>query len=176
MKYQALFLLLLASSGCDPYRFGFKNNPAYVLDTAFKAITNLDKKSFLEVSGQEALCLYGNETGVAYLKSNFTLDTSNVKLAPKFVSSTYFRNPEYVGYWSYYSERYIVDVSELTSNRLVLQVVVDCNYGTDGEKDVRYLNLKPKKYKTKDCRLVKIIPKDFPGLDASQCGILQVEL
>lgn len=55
MKSFGILLILITVAGCDPYGFGFKKNPAYVLDEAFKAITNQDTETFLEMTGKEAL-------------------------------------------------------------------------------------------------------------------------
>lgn len=176
MKIFILMLLSITAVSCDPYGFGFKVNPAYVIDTAFKAVTNLDKESFLEVSGKEALCLYANESGLSYLKENVLLDATTVKFDPKLVSSQYFKNPAYVGYWSYYTERYLVGVSQRSTGKKVLDVVVDCYYGSAGEKNESYLNLAPKKYRSKECRLTKVVARSFDSLDASKCGVLKVEL
>ena len=70
----------------------------------------------------------------------------------------------------------MVGISHRTSGKKVLDVVVDCYYGSEGEKSERYLNLAPKKYRSKECRLTKVVPRSFESLDASKCGVLKVEL
>lgn len=170
-------IVLLNLVACDPYGFGFKKNPAYVLDEAMKAISNLDDKSFLEVTGKEALCIYGNEIGISYLKSRITFDPGNIKLVPTLLNSLHFTAPAYVGYWSYYHERYQVDITDKRSSEKVFKVIVDCEYGTDSVKNERLINLKKTKYKKKECRLVKVIPQSFPALPlAERCKKLEVSL
>lgn len=177
MKRCALFLLLLSTVACDPYGFGFKKNPAYVLDEAFKAISNLDSETFIEMSGKEALCVYGNQNGIQYLKEKVVLNPENVKLKPTMLETQHFTAPKFVGYWSYYHERYQIDINDKTNNELLLKAIIDCEYGTDGAKSAKLINLKPQKYKKKECRVIKVIPQKFPALPIpSKCDNLRVDL
>lgn len=177
MKSIITILALLAVTACDPYGFGFKKNPAYVLDEAFKAISNLDEESFLEVTGREVLCLYGNIDGIMYLRDRVFITPESVKITPKKLHSQHYKSPKFVGYWSYYNERYIVEIQNKSSNETVLETVIDCDYGTDGAKNDRLVNLDVKKYKMKECRLVKAIPKSFAPLPMTQkCSIFKVDL
>jgi hypothetical protein len=176
MKLLTLFILTLVAA-CDPYGFGFKHNPAYVLDTAFKAVSNLDEKSFLEVSGKEALCLYGNPEGITYLRERLNVDTTNVKINPYALYSKHHEAPEFVGYWSYYTERYMVEILDKRNNGLLIGAVVDCHYGTDGNRNDNLKNLPSKKYKRKECKLTKIIPKTFEALPIThRCQIFKIGL
>jgi hypothetical protein len=161
MKNFGLISILFLFVACDPYGFGFKKNPAYVLDEAFKAVTNQDVESFLEVTSKEALCIYGTTRGIDYLKEAAGLSAENITLKPTVLQTTYYQSPMYVDYWSYYNERYQVDVLDKTNSEVLLKAIVDCDYGVEGEKDSKYINLKPKKYRIKECRLIKIIPQKF---------------
>jgi hypothetical protein len=179
MRFLGTMLLILISQACDPYGFGFKNNPAYVLDKAFQSVQDLDPESFIEATGKEALCLYGNLEGLAYLKSHIILDEKKLEIEPKLIenSSNYTDNPLYVGYWSYYHERYQLDIFEKATKAELMKVVVECNYGFEGFKSESYRNLKLKKYKKKDCKIIKIIPRQFDSLPMKkECELLQVEL
>lgn len=177
MKTVFILSILLLAAACDPYGFGFKKNPAYVLDEAFKAITNLDTESYLEVTGKEALCVYGNDEALHYLKTNVALSPENVKLKPTVLKTVHNQNPKYVGYWSYYTERYQIDIQDKTTAALLLKTYVDCEYGTDGEKNDKFINLKPQKYRVKECRVVKVIPEIFKPLPLSaKCDKFKVEL
>jgi hypothetical protein len=176
MKLSFLVFVLLVIS-CDPHQFGFKKNPAYVLDTAFLAIKNLDQETFLEVSGKEVLCLYGTQEGINFLKEKLEFDTSDIKLKPTLLSFKNTGTPEYVGYWSYFSERYLIDVVARSSKELLLQAVTDCHYGTMGKRTDNQQNLNRADYPVKECRLVKIIPKTFKGREMpAKCEILRVDL
>ncbi len=169
--------LLFMVVACDPYGFGFKKNPAYVLDEAFKSVTNLDTESFVEVTGREALCVYGNYAGLNYLKDNVILTPQNVKLKPTVLISKHYNIPRYVGYWSYYHERYQIDIQDKVTSELLLKAYVDCDYGTDGEKNEKLVNQKPKKYRVRECRVVKVIPQKFKSLPIPQkCEAVQVAL
>lgn len=172
------FLLLLASvTACDPYGFGYKKNPAFILDEAFKSIQNQDLESFLEVTAKEALCVYGNEKGLAYLKENIHLNMENIKLNPKVLETRHYSTATFVGYWSYYHERYEIEIQDKNTKEIILETIVDCEYGTEGEKDDRLINRKPSKYKKKECRAVKLRPKKFNSLPIpSKCGLLKIEL
>jgi hypothetical protein len=54
---------------------------------------------------------------------------------------------------------------------------VDCDYGTDGEKDEKWLNLQPSSYKIKECRAVKMASDSFKTLPLPEkCNNLRVDL
>jgi hypothetical protein len=177
MKFLGFILLLTSVAACDPYGFGFKKNPAYVLNEAFKAIMNQDQDSFVEVTGKEAVCIYGNEKGLTYLKDQIHVSTENIKLNPKLIEKKHYPVAVWVGYWSYYHERYMVEIQDKESKNVIAQTVVDCEYGTATEKDDRLLNKEPTAYKTKECRTIKLMPKTFSPLPLPQkCGILKIDL
>ena len=177
MKRLGLLFILLFTVGCDPYGFGFKKNPAYVLDEAFKAIVNQDTETFLEVTGQEVLCTYGNINGVNYLKDHVNLTLDSVRLNPNVLINQHYKVPAFVGYWSYYHERYQIDIHDKVTDNILLKAIVDCNYGTEGQKDDKFYNLKPKKYKKKECRVIKLIPQTFASLPLpGRCNNLSVSL
>jgi hypothetical protein len=177
MKLLGLLTLILLAVSCDPYGFGFKKNPAYILSEVYKAVNDLNDERFLQVTGKEALCVYGNSAGLMYLREKFLLNPKKVDIKPSVLSSKYFKSPQFVGYWSYYSERYLVDILDKSNSKSVLQVIFDCDYGTDGEKNEKLINLKPSLYSKKACRLTKIIPKDVEPLPVSeQCENLRVNL
>ncbi len=179
MKLFSFLILLGLIQACDPYGFGFKMNPAFVLSEAFKSVVALDHEAFIEVSGKEALCLYGNPEGISYLRDNLHIDKDNINIDPKLIanSSMYTKQPHFVGYWSYYQERYQVDISDKETKEELLKVVVECHYGFEGEKSTKYENLKIKKYKKKECRVIKLIPSKFPVLPMrEECKPLKVDL
>lgn len=177
MKILGFLILLSTVVACDPYGFGFKKNPAYVLDEAFKAVSNLDVESFLEVTGREALCIYGNPKSLNYLKDNIIINTENVKLNPTKLSNVHYTSPKFVGYWSYYHERYEIQILDKEKNEVLLETIVDCDYGFDGVKDSKYVNLKPKKYKMKECRAIKLSPKKFKALPLpDRCNAMKIAL
>lgn len=179
MKQISLLILLGLVQACDPYGFGFKNNPAFVVNEAFEAVRDLSPEAFIEISGKEALCIYGNLEGLAYLKSNLILNSEDFEIKPKLIenSSQYTNSPKFVGYWSYYNEKYQLDISHKANQAELLNVIVECNYGFEGLKSEGYQNLKLKKYKRKECRLIKIIPKQFEPLPLTeQCQDLSVDL
>jgi len=179
MKLLGYLILLGLVQACDPYGFGFKKNPAYVLNEAFKSVLALDHESFIDISGKEALCLYGNSEGMAYLRTHLNQDSENVEIRSKLIrnSSIYTNAPHFVGYWSYYNEKYQVDIINKALNSEILRVVVECHFGFEGQKSDGYQNLKLKKYKMKECRLIKLIPAQFEGLPLRpECKQLAVAL
>ncbi len=177
MKYLIFFVLWIVAVSCDPYNFGFKKNPIYILGQAFKAVVDLDQVGFIEATGNEALCVYGNAKGLTYLKENLDIQVDNIELVPKVLSSKYFTSPQFVGYWSYYTERYIIDVIDSSNGKKDLQAIVECNYGTEGTKSIKLQNLEPSEYKRIECRLIKIIPLTFESLPIkSRCQGLKVSL
>lgn len=179
MKLVSFLMLLGLSIACDPYGFGFKKNPAYVLNEAFQAVLAMDVDSYLDVTAKEALCVYGNNDGLSYLRSNLNIKTDEVEIKPKLIanSSKYTNSPEYVGYWSYYNERYLVEILDKSTKEEFLRVAVECHYGFEGEKNPKYQQLKLKKYKKKECRVIKVLPSKFKPLPTrSACDPLRVNL
>lgn len=179
MKILALVSLTFFVIACDPYGFGFKKNPAYVLDQALKAIQNMDDESFLEISGKEALCLYGNKEGIAYLHEKVRADVQNVQLKHKEVGELVTLSaPEYVGFWSYMRQRYIVEIQQKSDKASLGTLVVDCHYGAEGEKKPSYQRVRnPKKFKKKECQVTKIVPAGFQPLAVTErCQGLAVQL
>ncbi len=179
MKILALMGLTLFAIACDPYGFGFKKNPTYVLDQALKAIQNMDDVSFLEISGKEAFCLYGNKEGITYLHDKVTTDIQNLQLKNKNIGGLkVLGSPEYAGFWTYLRQRYVVEIQQKSDRTLLGTLVVDCNFGASGEKKISYLTIRdPKKFKMKECRLTKIIPASFKALPmSSRCENLIVSL
>jgi hypothetical protein len=174
-----LFLLCL-NVACDPWGFGFKKNPAYVLTEAFEAVLAGDPQAFNLVTGREALCLYGNDTGLDYLRRYMDVrNPDDVEIHPKLIenSSRYTKNPQFVGYWSYFHERYILDILDKKTKEELLKVVVECHYGMEGQKSEKYQNMKVKKYKKKECRLIKLMPSKFDSLPMNiDCMPLRVNL
>lgn len=179
MKVIIILVLSIIASACDPYGFGFKKNPAFILNEAFDSIISQDVDAFIEATGKEALCIYGNNDGLTYLKENLTLNVNDYEIKPQLIenSSRYNKFPQFVGYWSYYSEKYLVDISDKVSKSELLKVVVECHFGFDGEKSDDYQNLELKKYKKKECKLIKIMPSKFDGMPLEQqCDVLSVKL
>lgn len=176
MKTALLLLSILFSLvSCDPYNFGFKHNPAWVLENAYHAMMNEDFESFNDVSGKEALCIYGNADGMHYLKENVLSDVRKLKLEPKLLEKRHMKVPEFADFWSYYFERYQVSVVDKHSGKIAMETIVDCNYGTGEDRDEYYENLSPRRYPRKECRLVKIIPRQFKALRLqSRCDSLKV--
>lgn len=177
MKFFSTLILLTLVAACDPYGFGFKKNPAYVLDEAFKAVMNQDEETFLEMTGKEAYCVYGNETGLNFLKDKIIISTDNIKLNLKEISNVHYTAPKFVGYWSYYNSRYRVEVLDKGTNEVLLETLIDCDYGIEGQKNPKYINQKPSKYKKKECRAVKLLPKKFAPLEvSSKCTSFKIDL
>lgn len=177
MKKFGFFLLLASVVACDPYGFGYKKNPAFVLDEAFKAISNLDVETFVEMTGKEALCVYGNEAGMQFLKENLQINPENLKITPKVLETHHLKTPVFTEYWSYYQERYEIEIRDKITNKEIAGVIVDCDFGTNGEKDPKQINKAPHSYKKKECHAVKIIPRNFQALPVPQkCGPLRIEL
>lgn len=181
MKLFGFLILLGLFTACDPYGFGFKKNPAYVLDEAFQSVVAKDFDAFNEVSGKEALCLYGNSAGIAFLFGNLKVDADKIEIKPKILSnfSKHTAVPSYVGYWSYYQEIYQVDILDKVTKEELIKVAVECNYGFEGEKKAEYKQqMKLKKYKKRECRLIKIMPsKNFKTLPmTAECQQLAVTL
>lgn len=167
MKYLLLFTILGTFLACDPYGFGFKNNPAHVLDVALTSIINQDADGFADVSAEEALCVYGNREAISYLHNKIQITSEDIKLSWKSTDK-YLEKPEFVGFWSYFNSRYLIDIKDKLEKETYAQVVVDCHYGTHGAKDVRFQNLETKKYPAKNCRIIKVIPLTFKALPIAE--------
>lgn len=162
---------------CDPYNFGFEKNPFTILDQLLKATQNQDLQSFIESTDKEALCVYGNEKALQYLKENVQMTTSEVKLKWK-TKETYLSLPQYVdGYWTYFNVRFLMEIQDKKTDQKLADVVMDCYYGSSEEKSTTLLNLKPGRYPVKECKLVKFIPTTFEGLPVPEsCSSVKVDV
>jgi hypothetical protein len=177
MKLLLTLIILSLVAACDPYHFGFKRNPAYVLYSAFQAVEQKDVDSFLSFSGKEALCLYGNDQGISYLQQNLQIDVKNVDWKNSKLNSRYQKTPIYAGFWVYYQERYQVNIVNKKTQEAIVDVVIDCNYGNSEEKNEKYNNQKPNNYKKRECQLIKITPHQFEGIPLpAKCDNLKVTL
>lgn len=173
-----IFLAFLSTLvACDPFRLGYKENPAYVLDTAVKAILRMDQVALRDVLGKEAFCIYGTDEGMQFLKDQISVSPNDIKLNLKEISNTHHGVPRFVGYWSYLTIRYGVEIRTKTSPEVLLETIVDCDFGIEGEKDPKWVNKKYSKYKKKECKAVKLIPKKLAALPMpAGCQNLMVEL
>lgn len=177
MKFLTFVMLMVLTVACDPYDFGFKRNPAFILDQAFKAVAHLDVEDFNEVAGKEALCVYGNTEGLSLLRAHTHHSVKELDFKHNTLNNTYRVNPKFVGFWSYLNERYLVDVSLKSTKEALIQIVIECDYGVEKNKHPKYVNLKREKYKKKECRMTKIVPKNFTALPLPlKCEILKVSL
>lgn len=177
MKLMGLIFILITFVACDPYNFGFKNNPAYVLSEVSKAVENLDHETFIELTGKEALCIYGNQEGILHLKENLNIDSRKIKFKPTLLKEESYINPHFVGYWSYHSKRYQVEIELKGTLGPLLKTIIDCDYGSNEKKDKKFVGLSKREYARKECKLVKIIPVGFPELPLPErCKELKVQL
>jgi hypothetical protein len=177
MKFWIMIGLLATLVSCDPFRLGYDHNPAYILDSAVKSIENLDVEGLREVLAKEAYCVYGNEQGVHFLKEKLPTNYENIRPVLKEISNTHHSIPNYVGYWSYLTIRYRVEVQDKRSSEILLGAIIDCDFGIEGEKDDKWLNRKYSRYKKKECKVVKLIPNKLSVLmTPSSCQNLMVVL
>lgn len=160
--------LLTILTSCDPYDFGYKKNPAYVLHEVFKSIVRLDDLTFQEHSSLEAKCTYGNDKGLNYLNMNIPSHFDQIKLEYELLSSEYNIPPKFTGFWSYYTERYQINIYSRKKTQPFAKAIVDCQFGIDGHKDDRYLRQKPQSYELKECKLIKLVPVAFPELPLTE--------
>ncbi len=86
--------------------------------------------------------------------------------------------PEYVGFWSYLRQRYVVEIQQKSDKTVLGTLVVDCNYGAANEKKPAYSRVRdPKKFKVKECKITKIIPATFQALPVgANCSSLSINL
>jgi hypothetical protein len=177
VKFITIILFTLGLVACDPYGFGFKKNPAYILDAVFTDIKKQDVNGFLDVSGKEAFCIYGNSAGIDYLNRYVNFDLENLVIEPKMLEKKHLKAAAWAsGFWSYHNERYMVNINSKLTKKTLVQTIVDCDFGTL-LKDAKYLDpsIGSKKLKIKECKLVKIIPVAFEPLPLPvHCGNLQV--
>ena len=176
MRSNCLLFFLFLITSCDPMNYGFEKNPTFVLSEALKSITTLDTETFLEVTGKEALCIYANDKGILYLKENIQNNSNNVALDVKLIDVKEHKTPTFVGYWSYYHERYLILVIDRQSLKVTVETVIDCEYGSE-EKSDEYQGLLPSQYRKKECRAVKLMSKDFKPLPLpTKCENLKVTI
>jgi hypothetical protein len=177
VKLVTIIIFMLGLVGCDPYGFGFKKNPAFILNEAFKNIKNQDIDGYLDVTGKEAFCIYGNPAGIDYLNRNVDFKIENLVIEPKMLNEKHLKAATWAsGFWSYHNERYMVNINSRATKKTLIQAIVDCDFGSE-QKNPKYLDpsYSTKKFKSKECKLVKIIPAVFEALPVQRhCENLQV--
>lgn len=165
MKINLIPLVFIFSLlGCLPDNYNFKENPVFILKEALGSLERRDAEKFLKISGKEALCLYGNDTGLQKLSDNFPYTEDDLKVDHKLVSSQYNEPVKFVGHWSYKTERHLFSISDKERTKKIMDVLIDCEFGNEGEKFKGDDQKNDRKYKIKQCRLIKILPNTFASL------------
>lgn len=177
MKINLIPLIFIFSTlSCLPINYDFKENPVYILKEALESLEKRDSEQFLKISGKEALCLYGNDSGLSHLAENFPYSEHDLKLGHGLIYSQFNTPPKFVGHWSYKSERHLILVSD-RDDKKIMDVVVDCEFGNEGEKLKESDQKNERKYVIKKCRLTKIIPATFKTLGLpKKCESLKVHI
>lgn len=158
------FILVFTTLACLPNNYNFKENPIYILKEALDSLEKRDIEKFQKISGKEALCLYANDSGLQSLSDHFTYQEEDLKVSHKLLESTYNSPVKFVGYWSYKTERHLFTITEKTEDKDIMDVLIDCEFGNEGQKLKSEDQRNERKYKIKQCRLIKIIPHTFPSL------------
>ncbi|HLW57849.1 MAG TPA: hypothetical protein VKY27_10710 [Bacteriovoracaceae bacterium] len=176
-KMNLLIIFIFTTVACLPESYNFRENPLFILKEALTALEKRDSERFLRISGKEALCLYAHDAGIQRLSDNLPYTEDDLKVDHKLLSSQFNETPKFVGYWSYKSERHLFSIAEKSTKTKILDVLIDCEYGNEGEKLKAEERKDERKYKVKQCRLVKIVPLTFKGLALpTQCEALKVRL
>jgi hypothetical protein len=159
----ALFIVVSASA------FAGTDSPIEAAKDAIKAVHNLDERSFSEISRLEARCLFGDPDdgstdAIISLKERFPdLSAKSTFKSVNAAPDEHFTNPKYLKFWSYLQQRFFVDIST-RDHKQNLRMVVDCHYGTEEDKDAKWVRQKAGKYPKKECKVVKVVTKvvDLP--------------
>lgn len=178
MKIKLLpFIFILSLVACMPDNYNFKENPVFILKEALDSIQKRDAEKFARISGKEALCLYGNDSNLQLITDNFTYSEQDLSLDHKVIFSQFNEPVKFVGFWSYKTDRHFFGISDKQTNQKIMDVVIDCEFGNEGEKLKGEKQKESKNYKIKQCRLIKITPVKFQGLSLSKkCESLKVNL
>ena len=176
MKIHLLPLIfILTFIACLPDNYNFKENPVFILKEALNSLEKRDSEKFLRISGKEALCLYANDAGLQKLSDNFPYTEQDLKIEHKLLSSQYNEPVKFVGHWSYKTERHLFTIFEQQNAKKIMDVLIDCEFGNEGEKFQGDDQKNDRKYKIKQCRLIKISPYTFDSLAIpKKCESLKV--
>ena len=162
-----LMLMLLGSCTYATLTYGYYWNPLTVLTLADEALKIDDENGWTEVLSEKALCGYGTKEGMANVRSTFKKVDESSMQEPVKVSSTYLQSPGYVGYYTYYQEKYVSKGLD-ASGKLLLKVTILCNFGRT-ESSKKYLNAPLSQYSTRSCSIIDIKNSDKPLTIASYC-------
>lgn len=174
-KHLLSLIFVIFAVACLPDNYTFKENPIYILKEALNSLEKRDAEQFVRISGKEALCLYANDNGIQALSDNFPYTESDLSVKHQLLDAQFNEPVKFVGYWSYRTERHLFNISEKASGKKVMNVLIDCDFGNEGEKLKSEDQRNDKKYTIKKCRLVKVIPETFSGLQMpSKCESLRV--
>lgn len=166
------FILLITVTGCLPDNYNFKENPVYILKEALDSLEKRDVQKFEKISGKEALCLYATDSGLQRIADNFSFAQDDLNLKHQLLSEKLNEPPKFVGYWSYKTDRHLFQVFDKREQEKIMDVIIDCEFGNEGERLKEVKN-----YKIKQCRLTKISPVKFQGLSINKkCESLKVDL
>lgn len=176
MKINLLSLIFIFTTlACVPDNYDFKENPVFILKEALHSLEKRDSEQFLRISGKEALCLYANDTGLQLLSDNFPYAEDDLSVEHKILSDEYNQPPKFVGHWSYMTVRHFFSITEKQSENPIMDVLIDCEFGNEGNKLKEKDQKNYKNYKIKQCRLIKIIPTAFTSLPVpKKCEGLRV--
>ena len=170
------FIFIFLTVACLPDNYNFKENPVYILKEALDSLQKRDAEKFVKISGKEALCLYGNDSSLQTIADNFSYAEHDLKLEHKLISGQFNEPVKFVGFWSYKTDRHLFEISEKQGQR-IMDVIIDCEFGNEGEKLKAEQQKDPKYYKIKQCRLIKMNPIKFRGLAMTKkCESLKVTL
>jgi hypothetical protein len=127
-------LILMVCTSCVYKDFGYKQNPLNVMVLAHKAIMKDDVDKLKTYLGGEAKCLYGNEEGLKVVKEQISKKLSKYRISLHKDSASFREEPRYIGYLSFYTEVYRLDIFEglKEGEKQIAEVKVVCDFGYQG--------------------------------------------
>lgn len=175
MRY-ALLIGVLALSACEVRDYGYKDNPFAILVNAHFAVRADDLSAFSKVFGREALCVWGSTTGMATIRDGLPSDIENLHSEIILSESHYLTYPRFVGYWSYFKQRYTAQLFDKNSRVQLAEAIIDCHFGVDGVKRESDRNQPMKYYPEKHCKVISFKAMSFRNVETpAECDMYQAE-
>lgn len=169
MKVVLALLTLLLASSCEyaSLKYGYYWNPIKVLEEAHESLETNNLSQLTAVLTDKALCSYGSREGLNNLKGSLAkVDESSVQ-EPVLVSEKYLSKPQYVGYYSYFQQKYVSRALDKYGHTL-FKVTILCNMGSP-DFSQKLVNAPFHQYETKSCSIVAIANLDHPLETPSVC-------
>ncbi len=161
MNRFVLAALLLVLSSCMEREFGYKNNPAFILQRAHQALRADDAPAALQLLSKHALCHWGNHAGLEALKRALPHNLRDVKPDIRLAEGKTLATPIFVGHWAYYKDVYAAQLVDDRSGTLIAELRIECHFGVSGARRDEDAKIPKLKMPEQHCKVAVLAARSF---------------